>query len=404
MTADQKKRCFQYAAWPLSLLVCGGLYFGARTLSDAQFASAVESASEQEVQYTEGLSCCNLLTAREQQLYRILREAMAAREETTARVAFVPTQEEFTAAFDAVLCDCPVYCDLVREECTLLAAEHSAQVSLSYLPDGEVRRQTLEETVRALMSAVSGQSPADAALLAHDTLTDVCTYPSATGDEQVTGGSTAYDALVTGEANGLGYALAYTLLCRSAGIDCAVVRGEADAGDRRGAHAWNVLTLDGETGFTDVMWDDTAAMADGGTEAASLPFHGYYFLSAEEMAADHTPISDFGGSDETQNYYERNGVCADSAERLETLFVSLLTEARRSTSDTVEFWLDPQLNLTGYALEEIFSAAITAANADETITAPPLRAVNRVYHTSASGGGITVQLFYEENEDLLGET
>ena len=124
------------------------------------------------------------------------------------------------------------------------------------------------------------------------------------------------------------------------------------------------------------------------------------------MSADH--ISDrsvlFSADDDTQNYYEAKRLCADSTDALELLLISLLSDARKTGSDTVEFWLDPQLQVTGYALEEIISAAISAANADPGTDAPLLRYVNRVYRTSMIGGGMTVQLFDEENENRLGET
>ena len=57
--------------------------------------------------------------------------------------------------------------------------------------------------------------------------------------------------------------------------------------------------------------------------------------------------------------------------------------------------LDPAFEITDYALEEALTAAIEAANADESISSPLLRAVHRMYRCTVSGGGITVQLFYE---------
>ena len=398
MTQDAKARLYRYTAIPMAALICAGMYFGARALSMRQFDAAVASASETEVQIKDGLWNYNALSTREQKLYDVLFDAMEGRDTRTARVSFVPTPAEFSAAFDAVLYDHPQFCDLVREECTLLAASHSAQVSLSYLPDGTARRAALEHRARELLPSTDDTK--DAALQLHDRLTARCGYPAGT-DAAV--GGTAYDALVVGEADGFGYALAYTYLCRLLAIPCAVVTGTADAGDHSGAHAWNVLTLDGETGFTDVMWNDTAAGTDSGWGSDGIPFHGYYFLSADEIGSDHTPIIDFGARGDTQNYYEREGLCADTEEALASLLPSLLTEARRRNAAYVEFCPDPALHLTGYALEELLSAAIQTANDDPSVDAPYLRQVNRVYHTSDNGGGITVQLFYEESE-ALGET
>ena len=402
MTEKRKKQLSGYAVLPMSLLVLGALYFGAKAVSDVYFHTAAASASDTEVQTKDGLWNYNALTAREQRLYEVLCDAMEAREGDTARVSFVPTQNEFSAAFDAVLCDYPLFCDIVREECVLLAADHSARMTLSYLPDGSSRRATLAQAVNTLSQSISPLDERTAALQAHDLLTAHCTYPVSSDDTDGVAGQTAYDALVAGDADSFGYALAYTLLCRDAGIDCAVVRGTAAADGLWGEHAWNVLTLNGVTGYTDVMWNDTAAIA-GVEDIAVIPFHGYYFLSAEEMAADHTPLYDFGTQGDTENYYEQMQVCVYSEDALKPLLTSLLTDARREQSPTVEFWLDPSLNMTGYALEEILAQATAAANAGEALNAPYLRPVHRVYHTSKNGGGITVQLFYEES-DALGET
>ncbi len=403
MTEEKKKRISRYAAWPVSLLVLGGMFFGAKAVSDAQFDAATASASETEVQIKDGLWNYNALSAREQRLYEVLYDAMEGREDRTERVSFVPTQTEFSAAFDAVLYDHPMFCDLLREECALLAADHSAQMSLAYLPDGDTRRQTLEQTVNTLLASVSAIDERMAAVQAHDVLTARCTYLTPSSDGDAAFGETAYDALVIGDAGSSGYALAYTLLCRSAGIDCAVVRGVVNNGVQTGPHAWNVLHVGGESGFTDVMWDDPASSEDGTADGTEIPFHGYYFLSRNEMAADHTPLYDFNVWGDTSDYYEQMNLCADSAETLEQLLQLLLTEARRAQKDTVEFRLTGQLNMTDYALEEVLAAAIHEVNADQTLHTPQLRPVNRVYHTAKDGGKITVQLFYEESEPL-GET
>lgn len=92
------------------------------------------------------------------------------------------------------------------------------------------------------------------------------------------GGSTAYDALVNGTANGEGLALAYKLLCDEAGITCTVVRGQ---GDRS---FWNIVSTasgsrhvdcaSGLFGLTDYQlkqhsgyqWDDSYPICRDGSE------------------------------------------------------------------------------------------------------------------------------------------
>lgn len=384
MTAKQKKHLLCAAAGLAAAAVPFVMYFGARTLSDVRFDAVLDRAASPKLQHTEALRHFNGLDPRTQQLYSVLREAMEARDTETARVAFVPTAEEFAAAFDAVLLDNPLFCDLVREECRLSTTDYSAAVSLTYLESGDARRTALARTADEMLRRVSVMDEDTAALQLHDALAKACVYTD-TGSL-----GNAYDALVCCASDSRGYALAYALLCREAGIDCAVVTGTAASGDTVGAHAWNVLTLDGVTGYTDVSWNDTdLAAAD-----LSIPLHGYYFLSGNEIAGDHTaehdPVPTAVG--DTQNYYEQRQLTAASADEVRRLLSALLSEARRTGAEFVEFRYDPM----GTDIAAEIASAIEAVNAEDTAH-PRLRSEYKCYPASASGG-MTVQLFYEKQE------
>lgn len=391
MTVKQKQSLGRVVGFLLTAALPIGIYFGACRISDSQFASAVKTAHDTEIEVREGLWNYNALSGREQLLYRVLHDAMEQRDAETARIAIVPTAEEFAAAFDAVLCDDPMFCDLLREECTLVTGDNSACVTLSYAADGAARRQQLADTAAKLTDGLANDETT--ARLLHDAMMD-CTWSSNDGEI----GSTAYDALCLGRADAMGYALAYALVCDQAGIDCTVVTGTVKSADTVGAHAWNALMLNGVTGYTDVMWNDAAASIgmDGAQETA-LPFHGYYFLSFAEMSADHTPAygDAFWPDGETQNYYEQKGLCISEETELVPVLTTLLTDARHSQIGCIEFRLEPGLELTDYALEEALTAAIAVVN-QSAVGGQLLRQTNRVYHTSSDGGSITVQLFYED--------
>lgn len=391
MTVKRKQSLDRVVGILLAAALPIGIYFGACLISDSQFASAVKTAHDTEIEVREGLWNYNALTGREQLLYRVMHDAMEQRDEKTARISIVPTAEEFSAAFDAVLCDDPMFCDLLREECTLVTGDNSACVTLSYAADGAARRQQLADTAAKLTDGLANDETT--ARLLHDAMMD-CTWSSDDGEI----GSTAYDALCLGRADAMGYALAYALVCDQAGIDCTVVTGTVKSADTVGAHAWNALMLNGVTGYTDVMWNDAAASIgmDGAQETA-LPFHGYYFLSFAEMSADHTPAygDAFWPDGETQNYYEQKGLCISEETELVPVLTTLLTDARRSQIGCIEFRLEPGLELTDYALEEALTAAIAVVN-QSAVGGQLLRQTNRVYHTSSDGGSITVQLFYED--------
>ncbi len=55
-------------------------------------------------------------------------------------------------------------------------------------------------------------------------------------------GSTAYDALILGNADSEGCAMAYQYLCNRCGIDCRVVEGRLDGS----IHYWNIITIEGD--------------------------------------------------------------------------------------------------------------------------------------------------------------
>lgn len=82
---------------------------------------------------------------------------------------------------------------------------------------------------------------------------------------------TAYDALVHGQADSEGLALAYQLLCDRAGLSCTVVQGELDGLP----HYWNIVTTEngsrhvdrsaGLYGLTDLQLQESGAYQWGGT-------------------------------------------------------------------------------------------------------------------------------------------
>ncbi len=55
-------------------------------------------------------------------------------------------------------------------------------------------------------------------------------------------GSTAYDALILGNADSEGCAMAYQLLCNQCGIDCRVVEGRMEGS----VHYWNIINIEGD--------------------------------------------------------------------------------------------------------------------------------------------------------------
>lgn len=68
--------------------------------------------------------------------------------------------------------------------------------------------------------------------------------------------NTLVGALVNGVAMCGGYAQAYAYLCYQLGIPCVYVEGDVNAPDFAGAHAWDIVQVDGNWGIVDPTWSD----------------------------------------------------------------------------------------------------------------------------------------------------
>lgn len=376
------------------LILCLGMYYGAKALAEHRFEQAIQEAEHAEAENREDAFHFNTLSAKEQMIYDALADAAEDFREQSAILSFVPTENEYASAMQAFLLDNPWCFYVLADACTLSASTYTAAVEMAYCDAPEGRMAQLRGAVDKIIAGIPETGERETALFLHDALTAFCTYPSSE-DGETKAGNTAYDALVAGSANGYGYALAYQLLCEEAGLACETVPGNAGGG----RHAWNCVTADLQTGYTDVMWDDVPNGTDAEDKDGILPFHGYEFLSYKEMAFDHTPDSpDIWKDENTENYYERNGLYAEDAESLPALLEALMSDARAAGAQSIEFAVGEAVS--DYILEGYLHTAVTAANASAYDDGMPrLRTVNRVYHASGVRCALTVRLFYENTED-----
>jgi|HigsolmetaGSP12D_1036236.scaffolds.fasta_scaffold00566_11 hypothetical protein len=87
----------------------------------------------------------------------------------------------------------------------------------------------------------------------------------------------AYDALASGQTVCQGYASLTYLLLRKGGVAARIVEGTVPTG----AHAWNLVKLDGKWYHLDTTFDDPVPDEKGRTE------YGYYLLTDGQIRADH---------------------------------------------------------------------------------------------------------------------
>ncbi len=381
----------QWKTWlllPLCLLLCLGIYALSAYVSEKNFEKTVREVRAGTPSVREGAFAYNTLTAPEQRLYDAVATAAEAEKAETEIVPFVPTEAEYTRAMYALLCDRPELYHVNISACTLSVSTYSCGVSLAYYGEGALMEAEMDRVIESLLSGLPDRDY-DRALLLHDRLCAAVTP----ADGGARGGSTAYDALVGGQADGFGYAAAYGLLCKEAGLSCRTVWGEAKGEGGYTAHAWNALTLGGVTGYTDVMWDDTPIAGD------VLSMHGYYFLSGKEMSRDHKTEGDMDTAD-TVTYYEYTGnvVSDTSEEALTDALTGALVRARNSRMEAVEFLIQSDASEPDAAvLDTALAAALARANAAEGAS-PRLRSETYLYRVSDVRPAYTVRLFYEATD------
>lgn len=115
----------------------------------------------------------------------------------------------------------------------------------------------------------------------HDELVLNCYYAEEDGADNIT----AYDSIVNGKANCLGYSVAYSYLLSLVGIKSEIVESSAMY------HIWNKVCIDGEYYNVDLTWDDPMPDREGHTA------HKYFLLSDNAISSGNDEISGHYGFD-----------------------------------------------------------------------------------------------------------
>lgn len=204
-----------------------------------------------------------------------------------------------------------------------------------------VAKAELDAAVEAIMDDLPALDTWETALYLHDLIADRVEYLQV-GEHQ-----TAYGALVSGKAVCAGYAAAYHLLLREAGIRAWTVTGSSvdPATGVAIPHAWNVVWLDDDTCvWTDVTWDDQGDRI----------YHAYFQISLSEMSVDHNVDANIFTlptcEHDQQSYFDiHNAILTDQStpEEAAALF-GAVTDGARSASfcyegNDFDAWLSQNL-------------------------------------------------------------
>ena len=116
--------------------------------------------------------------------------------------------------------------------------------------------------------------------------------------------STAYGALMNGLAACEGYSKGTKLLLDMAGVQCAVVSGDATNSDGKTVkHMWNAVCLNEKWYYLDCTWDDPVS-----EKAGNIPNYSYFNLTTDMISSTHGSFSyDFDCTSIEENYHVKNG-------------------------------------------------------------------------------------------------
>lgn len=220
--------------------------------------------------------------------------------------------EQLDRVFSALLSDNP---DLffVGRRCTLTAKELYNFCAVEYYISKETyaeQKEKLDEVCGKVISTLT--DPGDefrTELEIHDFIVENCKYRLEKGEFVY---SSAYGALVNGEAACEGYSKAAKLLFDMVGMENAVISGISDnTEDPEGPHMWNAVKVNGDFYYLDCTWDDPVSKS-----GEEMVMYAYFNLSDEMIAATHRDFSlDFNCSATAENYYVKMGTFFESYDR-----------------------------------------------------------------------------------------
>ncbi len=242
--------------------------------------------------------------------------------------------DSFNKVFSALLCDNP---DLffVGRKCTLTSHLLATDCAIEYIIGKEEYTQQKAELDGVCNAVVSSLTSPDDEWQTekeiHDYIVENCEYKIVESEHVY---SSAYGALVNGEAACEGYSKAAKLLLDMGGIESSVVSGiSLDFDGEQDPHMWNVVKINGSFYYLDCTWDDP--VSNDGEEYVT---YTYFNVSDDMISSTHSDISqDFGCDSTAENYYIKTGRYFSAYDRsCEKKLSSLVAEELESGSETLQ--------------------------------------------------------------------
>lgn len=326
----------------------------------------------------------NSLNHKQQLLYNSITAAAEELTSETEVLTYSYDMEEFQKVIGCIRGDRPELFYISYDELVLYHSNHRTKVGMVYLEGAEAVPGMIAEYNAAVDKVMESILPSmtdfEKEVAINDWLLDNCRY--ALGERKALS-STAYGALVLGQAYCDGYAYAAKQLLNKAYIDSLVVYGEADGAE----HVWNMVEIEGQFYHLDVMWND----ADIGSDSR-LRFHGYFNLSDDMIKLDHSYENDdllpYAVTD--GSYYKETGCYAATKAELEEVFYNQLIKAVSEKREYIEL-LCPETK-SNEDIGTPYTAALKRVNAELGYEA--LYEAFSVYDATSRDNSVTIQIFY----------
>lgn len=267
-----RKKTIKVIILMILLLVLAGGYFGERF-------------------FAERIHEDNLISSTEELSQRITEELMAGHDSFTTYVNGM-TEEQLKSInrnLDGFFGHVDSFTMLRKVNNHISQVIFDLEVSTNYYvyqniihetSEGDMDVQILTEKVRQVIGECQTDSQYQTVLNYHDYIVSHTRYGFLEGDDEQLS-YTAYGALLRGTAVCNGYAEAMELLLLCSDIDTYMAVGYT----MDGAHAWNIVSIDGRWYHVDTTWDDPV---DAVSNADGNGTHVYLNVDDEIMKKSHT--------------------------------------------------------------------------------------------------------------------
>lgn len=193
----------------------------------------------------------------------------------------------------------------------------------------EISDEIREQADYVVSEALAAGSAYDTVKYFYDWIIDTCEF-----DQDAENNQDIRSVFLTHASVCSGYAQAFQYLCNEAGIECVLVKGDADGS----SHAWNAVWIDGEAYWVDTTWGDPVFEDD---PSAEMKNYDFFLVNDELISRSHTADSSVSNdtiavedvftvpvcSDDSLDYYildgsffsiyDRDSICAFIYENLE---------------------------------------------------------------------------------------